>query len=53
MFYGIEIYTSAGALIHDLVPAKSKATARAGMYDLITNKFYPSSSDFDDFVVEV
>ena len=39
--------------IHTLVPAKHKTTNRAGMYDLITNKFYPSSSDFDDFVVEV
>lgn len=52
-FYGIKIYTSAGALIHDLVPAKHKTTTRAGMYDLITSTFYPSSSDFDDFVVEV
>ena len=52
-FYGIRIFTAAGALIHNLVPAKHKITNRAGMYDLITNKFYPSSSDFDDFVVEV
>ena len=52
-FYGIKMFTAAGALIHDLVPAKHKTTNRAGMYDLATNKFYPSSSDFDDFVVEV
>lgn len=52
-FYGIKIFTAAGALIHNLVPAKHKSTNRAGMYDLTTNKFYPSSSDFDDFVVEV
>lgn len=39
--------------IHTLVPAKHKTTNRAGMYDLITGTFYPSSSDFDDFVVEV
>lgn len=51
-FYGIQLLRNY-IPIHTLVPAKHKTTNRAGMYDLITNKFYPSSSDFDDFVVEV
>lgn len=52
-YYGIRIFTSSGTLIHHLLPAKSKTTNRAGMYDLITGTFHPSSSDFDDFVTEV
>ena len=51
-YYGFKIFTLAGSMIHHLLPAKSKTTNRAGMYDLITGTFYPSSSDFDDFVTE-
>ena len=39
--------------IHSLVPARHKTTTRAGMYDLLTGKFYPSDSRFDDFITEV
>ena len=51
-YYGFKIFTLAGAMIHHLLPAKSKTTNRAGMYDLITGAFYPSDSNFDDFVTE-
>ena len=52
-FYGVKFCDNTGVTLHDLVPAKSKSTTRAGLYDLITGKFYPSSSDFDDFITEV
>jgi hypothetical protein len=51
--YGITMLNSSGVTLHNLVPAKSKSTNRAGLYDLVTNKFYPSSSDYDDFITEV
>lgn len=50
--YGVKFYSSSGTLLHNLVPAQSNATGRGGLYDLITNKFYPSSSDFDDVIKE-
>ena len=51
-YYGFKIFTFAGVMIHNLLPAKNNSTNRAGMYDLITDTFYPSSSDFDDFIIE-
>ena len=51
--YGVKLYNENGALVHNLVPAKHKTTNRGGLYDIITGTFYPSSSDFDDVVVEV
>lgn len=50
--YDVQIFTSAGTKIYDLVPAQSKATGRGGMYDTISKKFYPADSNFDDFVKE-
>lgn len=47
--YGIKICLT-GALVHSLVPAQAKAGGRAGLYDLVTGKWYPSDSNFDDFV---
>ena len=52
-FYGVKFCDNTGVTLHDLVPAKSKNTNRAGLYDLVTGKFYPSSSDYDDFITEV
>ena len=51
--YSMEMFSGSGALVHTLVPAKSKSTNRAGLYDLVTGKFYPSHADYDDFIVEV
>ena len=51
--YSAKLYNENGVLVHSLVPAKHKTTERGGLYDLITGTFYPSSSDFDDVVVEV
>lgn len=48
--YGVKLYDENGALVHDLVPAQAKAGGRAGLYDLVTGKWYPSDSNFDDFV---
>lgn len=50
--YGARLYNAGGTLIHNLVPAQSKATGRGGLYDIITGTFYPSSTDFDDVVKE-
>lgn len=50
--YGLQICLS-GSVVHNFIPAQSKTTGRAGLYDIITNTFYPSSGDFDDFVKEV
>ena len=51
--YSMEMFNGSGTLVHTLVPAKSKTTSRAGLYDLITKTFYPSHPDYDDFIVEV
>lgn len=51
--YSMEMFDGSGQLAHTLVPAKSKATSRSGLYDLTTNKFYPSHADYDDFITEV
>ena len=51
-FYGIAIFDNSGVKLHDLVPAEHKTTHRGGMYDLMTGRFYPSHSDYDDFVKE-
>lgn len=51
--YGVKFCDNVGVTLHDLVPAKSKITNRAGLYDLTTKTFYPSHSDYDDFTVEV
>lgn len=47
--YGIKICLS-GVLVHNLAPAQARAGGRAGLYDLVTGKWYPSDSNFDDFV---
>ena len=51
--YSAKLYNENGVLVHSLVPAKHKTTERGGLYDIITGTFYPSSSDFDDVVVEM
>ena len=51
--YSMEMFNGTGALVHTLVPAKSKTTDRAGLYDLTTKTFYPSNENFDDFITEV
>lgn len=51
--YGITMLNSSGVTLHNLVPAKSKTTNRAGLYDLVTGKFYQSHMNFDDFIMEV
>lgn len=51
--YGVKFCDNAGVTLHDLVPAKSKTTNRAGLYDLTTKTFYPSHADYDDFITEV
>lgn len=51
--YSMEMFNGSGALVHTLVPAKSKTTNRTGLYDIITKTFYPSHADFDDFITEV
>lgn len=51
--YGIRIFNEYSVLIHDFVPAKAKSNGRAGLYDIVTGKWYPSDSNFDDFVKEV
>lgn len=48
--YCVKLYDGDGTLIHDLIPANNTTTNRAGLYDVITGTFYPSSSSFDDFV---
>ena len=48
--YGVKLYDGNGALVHNLVPAQARAGGRAGLYDLVTGKWYPSDSNFDDFV---
>lgn len=48
--YGIRIFNEYSVLIHDFVPAQAKSNGRAGLYDVITGTFYPSDSNFDDFV---
>lgn len=50
--YGLQICLS-GGVVHNFIPAQSNSTGRAGLYDIVTNTFYPSSSDFDDFIKEV
>lgn len=50
--YGIQMTNSSGTLIHNLVPAQSKATGRGGLYDIITGTFYASDSQYDDVVKE-
>ena len=50
--YGLQFYNNTGTLIHNLLPAQSKATGRGGLYDIVTNKFYPSSTDYDDVIKE-
>lgn len=52
-FYGVKFCDNTGVTLHDLVPAKSKTTNRAGLYDLVTGKFYQSHMNFDDFIMEV
>lgn len=47
-FYGIKLFSNAGAMTHNLVPAK--ANGKTGMYDIITNVFYPADAAYDDFV---
>jgi len=51
--YGVKLYDGNGVLVHNLVPAQAKSNGRAGLYDVITGTFYPSDSNFDDFVKEV
>lgn len=51
--YSMEMFNGSGALVHTLIPAKSKTTNRAGLYDLVTKNFYPSHADFDDFITNV
>jgi len=51
--YGVKLYDGYGTLVHNLIPAQAKAGGRAGLYDIITGTFYPSDSNFDDFVKEV
>lgn len=44
--YYFQLYTSAGVLKHNLVPAKN-ASGKAGVYDTVTGKFYPQASNSD------
>ena len=48
--YGITLLDENGAVIHNFVPAQAKGNGRAGLYDVITGKWYPSDSNYDDFV---
>jgi hypothetical protein len=48
--YDVEIFNSEKELIHKLVPAENNATGRGGLYDVITNKFYPAK--YDDLIKE-
>ena len=48
--YDVEIFNSEKELIHKLVPAENNATRRGGLYDVITNKFYPAK--YDDLIKE-
>lgn len=50
--YGVKLYDGNGVIAHNLVPAQAKSNGRAGLYDVITGTFYPSDSNFDDFVKE-
>lgn len=50
--YGIQIMDASDKLIHNFVPALSNISKRAGMYDLITETFYQSDKNFDDFEIE-
>lgn len=52
-FYGVKFCDNAGNTQHDLIPAKSKFSNRSGFYDIVTDKFYPSSPKYDDFIKEV
>jgi len=48
--YGVKLYDGNGTLVHNLVPAQAKVGGRAGLYDIITGIFYPSDSNYDDFI---
>ena len=50
--YGIQIMDASDKLIHNFVPALSNISKRTGMYDLITETFYQSDKNFDDFEIE-
>jgi hypothetical protein len=47
-FYGIKLFSSTGVITHNPVPAKTNG--RTGMYDSVTNEFYPADAAYDDFV---
>lgn len=51
--YSMEMFNGSGQLVHMLIPAKSTATNRTGLYDVTTNNFYQSHLDYDDFITEV
>ncbi len=38
--YGVKLYDSLGTLIHDLRPVERVSDNAAGLYDVLTNKFY-------------
>ena len=38
--YGVKLYDSLGTLIHDLRPVERVSDNAAGLYDILTNKFY-------------
>lgn len=38
--YGVKLYDSLGTLIHDLRPVERASDNAAGLYDVLTNKFY-------------
>lgn len=48
--YGITLLDENDTVIYNFIPAQNKTTERAGLYDLVNGIFYPSSSDFDDFI---
>lgn len=50
--YGLKMFNGQNDLVHDLMPAQSKATGRGGLYDIITGMFYPADSRYDDFTKE-
>ena len=43
--YGVKLYNSSNVLIHDLRPVERVSDNEAGLYDVITNKFYGNAGN--------
>ena len=43
--YGVKLYDSNNTLLHDLRPAERGANGEAGLYDLVTHRFYGNAGN--------